>query len=76
MPRITPQRARARNQPGHTIQWVAMSTLFAVIGSTVGGWVGWLMGAKIGLMTGYLTSVVGSAFGVYWGRRFHADLLD
>ena len=53
-----------------------MGTLFAIIGSSIGGWVGWVVGEQVGFTTAYLISVVGSAAGVYYGRRFYADLLD
>jgi hypothetical protein len=56
--------------------WIAVSRLFAIIGSTIGGWIGWTIGARIGFMSAYMLGIVGTAAGVYYGRRFADQLLD
>jgi hypothetical protein len=54
----------------------AMSTFFAIVGSSIGGWIGWVVGMKIGFMSAYVLGVGGTAAGVYYGRRLYDMLLD
>lgn len=52
-----------------------MGKLLGFIGATVGGAIGWWAGEQIGgMMTAFIISTIASGFGIYYGRKFAAQI--
>jgi hypothetical protein len=52
-----------------------MKKLFGFLGTTIASTAGWYAAAKFGFMTAFVVSTIAGGFGLYYGIKFHNQLL-